>query len=53
MIRRIEPVRDRIEAHLSHPKEIEAVLKDGSARARTVAAATMVEVRDAMHLPTL
>ena len=53
LTRRIEPVREKIESHLGHPGDIEAVLRDGSARARTVAAKTMAEVRDAMKLPVL
>jgi len=51
--RRVEPVREQIESHLARPENIQEVLRDGSARARAVAAETMVEVREAMHLPTL
>ncbi len=53
LTRRIEPVREQIESHLGHPGDIEAVLRDGSARARAVAAETMADVRDAMKLPVL
>ncbi len=51
IIERVEPVREKIEANLAKPTEIEAILQDGSARARTVASATMGEVRSAMKLP--
>ncbi|MBK8571635.1 MAG: tryptophan--tRNA ligase [Holophagaceae bacterium] len=53
MTRRIEPVREKIEGHLARPGDIEAVLRDGSARARSVAAETMADVRDAMKMPVL
>ena len=53
MTRRIEPVREKIEAHLAHPGNLQEVLRDGSARARTVAGETMADVREAMKLPTL
>jgi len=53
MTRRIEPVREKIEDHLARPGDIEAVLRDGSARARAVAAGTMADVRDAMKMPVL
>jgi tryptophanyl-tRNA synthetase len=51
--RQVSPVRDRIETHLGRKDELRDVLRDGSARARSVAQSTMVEVRDAMKLPTL
>ena len=53
MTRRIEPVREQIESHLSRPEVIQDVLRDGSARARAVAAETMADVRDAMAMPAL
>jgi tryptophanyl-tRNA synthetase len=51
MICRIEPVREKIEDHLARPGEIESVLREGSAKARVVAAETMGAVRAAMKLP--
>ena len=51
IVERVEPVREKIEAHLAEPGRIKAILEDGSARARKVAAATMGEVRAAMKLP--
>jgi tryptophanyl-tRNA synthetase len=53
MIQRIEPVREKIEGHLSRPDDLKNVLRDGSARARVVASETMADVRDAMKMPTL
>ncbi|MEI7614897.1 MAG: tryptophan--tRNA ligase, partial [Betaproteobacteria bacterium] len=51
--RRVEPVRERIEDHLARPDTIADILRDGSARARAVAAETMADVRDAMQMPSL
>ncbi len=53
ILRRTEPVREGIEEHLANPGRLDEVLRDGSARARTVAQATMHEVRAAMKLPSL
>ncbi len=53
IIERTEPVRQKIEANLADEAGLKAVLLDGSARARKVAAETMVEVREAMKLPAL
>ena len=53
MTRRIAPVREKIEAHLGRPGDIEAVLREGSARARAVAADTLADVREAMKMPSL
>jgi tryptophanyl-tRNA synthetase len=53
MTRRIEPVRERIEANLAQPELIQEVLRTGSDRARAVAAETMADVRSAMKMPTL
>jgi tryptophanyl-tRNA synthetase len=53
MIERIEPVRQRIESHLSRPDDLRDILAAGSAKARAVAQATMAEVRQVMQLPTL
>ncbi|MBI4912930.1 MAG: tryptophan--tRNA ligase [Acidobacteria bacterium] len=51
LIGRIEPLRQKIEAHLARPDDLEQVLRDGSARARGVASRTMEDVRAAMKLP--
>ncbi len=53
VIAQVEPVRQKIEANLARKDELKDVLRDGSARARAVAAATMDEVRSAMHMPSL
>jgi len=53
IIERTEPVRQKIEANLADEAGLKDVLMDGSARARKVAAETMVEVREAMKLPAL
>lgn len=53
MIRRIGPVREKIEDHLQHTDHLRDVLRTGSAKARQVAQTTMAEVREAMKLPTL
>ncbi len=53
MTRRIAPVREKIEDHLAKPANLENVLREGSARARAVAADTLAEVRDAMKMPAL
>ncbi len=53
IIERMEPVRQKIEANLADESGLRDVLAQGSARARKVAAETMVEVREAMKLPTL
>ncbi len=51
LIARLEPLRQRIEENLAHPERLDEVLAQGAARARTVAQATMEEVRAAMKLP--
>ncbi|HJV89455.1 MAG TPA: tryptophan--tRNA ligase [Holophagaceae bacterium] len=53
IIERTEPVRQKIEANLADESGLKDVLMEGSARARKVAAETMVEVREAMKLPAL
>jgi tryptophanyl-tRNA synthetase len=42
------PIRDRYEELAANPGHIEAVLEDGATRARTIAQATMEEVREKM-----
>ena len=53
IIERTEPVRQKIEANLADGEGLKEVLRDGSARARAVAAETMAEVREAMKMPSL
>jgi tryptophanyl-tRNA synthetase len=53
IVARVEPIRQRIESNLADRDNLMDVLRDGSARARAVAARTMGEVREAMKLPTL
>jgi tryptophanyl-tRNA synthetase len=53
LVRRIEPVREKIEANLARPGYLQEVLREGSNRARSVAAETMADVRAAMKMPTL
>ncbi|WP_005036556.1 tryptophan--tRNA ligase [Holophaga foetida] len=49
---RVEPVRVKIEDHLAKPDGLRDILRDGSARARAVAQETMVQVREAMQMPS-
>jgi len=51
VIERVEPLRMRIESHLADTSTLEAVLQEGATQARTVAQATLAEVRDVMKLP--
>ena len=46
----LEPIRERRTAVLAKPERLKEILFDGSARARRVAAETMVRVRDAMKI---
>ena len=46
----LDPIRQRREAVLSKPDALKELLFEGSKRARTVAAATMERVRDAMKI---
>ncbi|MBI4514277.1 MAG: tryptophan--tRNA ligase [Deltaproteobacteria bacterium] len=46
----LAPMRERRAELLSHPSRVREVLEYGNQRARAVAAATMAEVRSAMHL---
>ena len=50
---RTEPIRQKIEHHLSRPDDLKDILAQGSAKARSVAQTTMAEVREVMQLPTL
>ena len=46
----LDPIRERRAAVLAEPERLKAILFDGSARARTIAAETMFRVRDAMNI---
>jgi len=50
LIERIEPLRTRIEDLMANTSNLEALLKDGANTARAVAADTMAEVRETMHM---
>ncbi len=45
-----QPWRERAEAYLSNPKQVQWIVEVGTERARTVARETMRDVRDAMGL---
>jgi tryptophanyl-tRNA synthetase len=47
----LEPMRDKRAEFERKPKRVDAILRDGTKRAREFACATMGEVRDALHLP--
>jgi len=49
---RVEPLRQKIEAHLAQPEGLKDILRAGSAQARTVARETMEQVRQAMQMPS-
>ena len=46
----LDPIRERRAAVLAKPARLKDILFDGSARARAIAAETMVRVRDAMKI---
>ncbi len=48
--RSLEPLRERREEFESHPERVWEILEDGTGQARAAAQATMVEVREAVHL---
>lgn len=48
---RVEPLRVKVEDHLAHPDHLLDILREGRARARQTAQATLAEVRQAMKLP--
>jgi tryptophanyl-tRNA synthetase len=50
IIREQQPWRERAEAYLSNPKQVQWIVEVGTERARTVARETMREVRDAMGI---
>jgi tryptophanyl-tRNA synthetase len=48
VVEQLGPIRDRYEELVANPGRLEAVLEDGAARARSIAQATMEEVRERM-----
>ncbi len=50
IIREQQPWRERAEAYLSNPKQVQWIVEVGTERARTVARETMRDVRDAMGI---
>ena len=48
----LAPMRERRAYYENRPDEVQDILRDGTARARAIAAGTMREVRDAMNLLT-
>jgi len=50
MIAALAPIRERAAEWRAHPERVREVLGDGAARCRTLAEATLVEVRHAMGL---
>jgi tryptophanyl-tRNA synthetase len=50
VVAELTPIRERRAALMNDPEAVRAILDDGAARARAVAAATMEEVRDRMGL---
>jgi tryptophanyl-tRNA synthetase len=45
-----KPWRERAESYLANPKQVRSIVEMGTERARTVAKATMNDVREAMGL---
>jgi tryptophanyl-tRNA synthetase len=50
IIRHYEPARERYEALLANPKEIDEIVAAGAERLRPMAEETMAEVREKMGL---
>jgi tryptophanyl-tRNA synthetase len=51
MVAALTPIRERAAELSSNPKEVDALLDAGAAKARTVARATIHEVKSRMGLP--
>ena len=47
----LDPIRRRRAEVLARPEELDRIIADGNARARTVAAETMAQVRRALYGP--
>jgi len=50
VVRHLAPIQEKRNYFLGHLKEVEAIIDQGTEKAREVAQGTMVEVRDAMHV---
>jgi len=50
IIETLRPIREKREYYEAHPEEVDAILKDGTERARKVAKETMKKVKKAMML---
>jgi len=50
MVERMAPIWDARASLLSHPARIDEIVRDGSARAATIAKATLAEVHEAMKI---
>ncbi|WP_449245577.1 tryptophan--tRNA ligase [Desulfobacca acetoxidans] len=50
LVQALEPIQARQHYYLDHPEEVRAIIADGNERARTVARATMAEVREAIKI---
>jgi len=50
ILREQQPWRERAEAYLSNPKQVQWIVDVGTERARTVARQTMCDVREAMGI---
>ena len=46
----LKPVHERQDYYMAHPEEVLEILRDGEAKAREIARATMAEVRDALKI---
>ena len=50
LMKHFSPARERYQDLKAHPEKVKAILEDGAAKTRSVAAQTMMEVRDAIGL---
>ena len=50
MLTDLQPLHEKRAYYVAHPQEAMDVLVAGSAQARTIARATMAEVREAIHI---
>jgi len=50
IIDQLAPIRERRAQYEAHPKDVERILHDGEARAKSVAQETMAQVHEAMNL---
>jgi tryptophanyl-tRNA synthetase len=50
LVKALAPIQSQRSHYLAHPKEVEEIIAEGSKRARRIAKATMMEVREAMKI---